>query len=115
MRNELVPRLLWTKARAPCSPLDGASNGYGSKLNHQGTAGFSLCFHLPWFIVGTYIDPNQESLTKLIFMANWILVARCRVGKWSSTGNVGTKKGARGGKESKHRFPFGKIDGPGRE
>ena len=22
-------------------------HGYGSKFNHQGTAGFSLCFHLP--------------------------------------------------------------------
>ena len=26
--------------------------GYGSKLNHQGTVGFCLCFHLPGFYFG---------------------------------------------------------------
>ena len=26
--------------------------GMGQKLSHQGTAGFSPCFHLPWFLCG---------------------------------------------------------------
>ena len=28
------------------------THGYGSKLSHQGTAGFSPCFHLPGFYIG---------------------------------------------------------------
>ena len=28
------------------------SHGYGSKLSHQGTAGFGPCFHLPWLHLG---------------------------------------------------------------
>ena len=30
----------------------GPSHGYGSKLNHQGTAGFGPCFHVPGFHFG---------------------------------------------------------------
>ena len=32
-----------------------------SKLNHQGTTGFSYCFHLPGQpILGTYFDPQPH-------------------------------------------------------
>ena len=32
--------------------LGQAEYGYGTQLNHQGTAGFSPCFHLPGFHLG---------------------------------------------------------------
>ena len=32
---------------------DGVPSGYRSKSIHQGTAGFSPCFHSPGFLVGT--------------------------------------------------------------
>ena len=32
--------------------LSGHRSGYGSKLSHQGTAGFSQCLHLPGFHFG---------------------------------------------------------------
>ena len=43
-------------------PLFGASNGHGSKLNHQGTAGFGPCFHLPGFRFG-YIFLTHSQIT----------------------------------------------------
>ena len=39
----------WGVAGHPTRP---AGHGHGSKLNHQGTAGFSPCFHLPGFRFG---------------------------------------------------------------
>ena len=73
--------------------------GYGSKLNHQGTAGFSPCFHLPGFHFG------------YIFLTHGYL-AECEVGscprdagrtylswdQWVATGEFrhATGMGARG-------------------
>ena len=39
----------------------GSQNGYGSKLNHQGTADFSPCFHLPGFHFGSFWVPVCDS------------------------------------------------------
>ena len=35
-----------------CRRFVGRAYGYGSKLHHQGTAGFGPCFHLPGFHFG---------------------------------------------------------------
>ena len=40
----------------------GFLHGYGSKLNHQGTAGFSPCYHLPGFHFG-YTFLTQSHMT----------------------------------------------------
>ena len=36
-----------------------APSGYGSTLNHQGTTGFSHCFHVPGFL-GTHFNPQPS-------------------------------------------------------
>ena len=37
------------------------SRGYGSKVNHQGTADFGPCFHLPGFHLGyLFLTHSQE-------------------------------------------------------
>ncbi|CAJ1430208.1 unnamed protein product, partial [Effrenium voratum] len=35
--------------------VQDSSDGRGSKLSHQGTAGFGPCCHLPGFLFGTYL------------------------------------------------------------
>ena len=42
--------------------LGRSRNGYGSKLNHQGTADFSPCFHLPGFHFG-YLCLTHSQIT----------------------------------------------------
>ena len=37
--------------------------GYGSKLNHQGTAGLSPCFHLPGFYIGCLFLTHTQGVT----------------------------------------------------
>ena len=39
------------------------SYGYGSRLNHHRTAGFSLCFHLPGFRFGYLFLTNTHIVT----------------------------------------------------
>ena len=43
-------------------------NGYGSKLNHQGPAGFGPCFHLPGFHFG-YIFLTHSQILCTTFIA----------------------------------------------
>ena len=45
----------------PASPQTNVQNGCGSKLNHQGTAGFSPCFPLPRFHFRyLFLDPHPN-------------------------------------------------------
>ena len=51
-----------SKALTFGTSLHKLTGGYGSKLNHQGTAGFSPCFHLPGFHFG-YIFLTHSQVT----------------------------------------------------
>ena len=44
--------------------------GYGSQLDHQGTAGFSLCFHLPGFHFG-YLFLTHTHLFSPLQFVHW--------------------------------------------
>ena len=57
---------IWLKQRRPSA----SPNGYGSKLNHQGTAGFSPCFHLPGFHFG-YIFLTHSQIRKWHLLFQW--------------------------------------------
>ena len=51
----------------PDAEFDIDPNGYGSKLNNKGTAGFSPCFHLPGFHFGYLLTHSQMSLQIISF------------------------------------------------
>ena len=42
-------RAVWQGCGSQPLAFDASRHGYGSKFNHQGTAGFSPWFHLPGF------------------------------------------------------------------
>ena len=52
------------KLTMPTSPPKRGATPYGSesKLNHQRTAGFSLCLHLPGSHLGYLFDPHPCGL-----------------------------------------------------
>ena len=51
-----------------CPPFQQERNGYGSKLNHQGTAGFSPWFYLPGFRFWGYpiFDPQPNGTLEAV-------------------------------------------------
>ena len=52
--------LVEEEAASPDSDSPRPANGYGSKLNHRGIAGFSPCFHLPGFHFGYPFLPHSQ-------------------------------------------------------
>ena len=55
----------WQAQPETSKQQEGGPNGYGSKLNHQGTAGFSPSFHLPRFHFGHLFLTQSQMARKV--------------------------------------------------